>query len=89
MIVLKLLQFSFLMLILIYYAVNLIALHLNHCVESFYIDIILNQIKLLDNISKTFTFPCEKSKLVSSASSRIKNVAVFPARSKFPVKSIS
>ena len=36
-------------------------------------------------IHKTFTVPCEKSKTVSFASSRIKNILVFPALSKFAV----
>ena len=36
---------------------------------------------------KTFTVPCEKSKTVSFAFSIMKNV-VFPALSKFAVKSI-
>ena len=47
--VLKLFQFHFLLLILIYLAVNLIAFHLNYFIELFYIDIILNQTKLSHN----------------------------------------
>ena len=45
MIILKLLRFHFLLLILIYQAVNLIALHLNFCTESSYINNILDKIK--------------------------------------------
>ena len=37
---------------------------------------------------KTFTVPCGKSKTVSFPFSIIKNVVVFPALSKFAVKSI-
>ena len=34
----------------------------------------------------TFTVPCEKSEAVSIASSIMKNIVVFPARSKFVAK---
>ena len=36
----------------------------------------------------SLTVPCEKSKMASFASSAMKNVAVFPAQSIFPVKLI-
>ena len=32
--------------------------------------------------------PCEKSKIVSFGSSVMKNIVLFPSRSKFPVKII-
>ena len=37
MIILKLLHFHFLLQTFIYYGVNLIAIHLSYCIESFYI----------------------------------------------------
>ena len=39
-------------------------------------------------IYKALTVPCGKSKIVSFATSRMKNVVVSPARSKFPIKLI-
>ena len=57
-------------------------LHLKCHIELFYINIILNQNKY------TLTDLCEKFKIVSFASLIMKNIAVFPARSKFPVKLI-
>ena len=39
-----------------------------------------------NDIHNTFTFAYEKSKMVSFASSIMKNVAVFSSRPRFPVK---
>ena len=89
MIISKLLQFHFLLQTLIYQAVNLIALHLSCCITSFYIDknqMIQRSCTQENYTHKTFTVPCEKS--VSFASSKIKNIVVFPALSKFSVKLI-
>ena len=85
MIVLKLLQFNFLLLISIYQAVHLISLYLNYYIQSFYIDIIINNIQ---HIRNTLTVTCENLKIVSFASSRIKTILVSPVRSKFAVKLI-
>ena len=41
----------------------------------------------MEHIHNTFTVPCEKSKMISFASSIMKNIVV-PARSKSPVKLI-
>ena len=49
-------------------------------IQSFYIKEKLNY--------KTFTIPCEKSKMFSIASSIIKNIVVPFALSRFPVKLI-
>ena len=65
---------------------NLIVLHLNCCIVSFYTD--KNQISQWYCTYKTFTTPCEKSNTVSLASSIIKNIVVFSALSKFAVKLI-
>ena len=69
---------------------NLIALHLNYCIEPFYID--KNKIVqwdcILYHIYKTFPVLCEKSNTVSFASSRMKKILVFPALSKSAVKLI-
>ena len=76
---------------LIYQAVNLIALHLNCCIASFYINknqIIQRSCTQWNCTYKTFTVPCEKSNTVSFASSMVKNIVVFPALSKFAVKLI-
>ena len=64
---------------------SLIALRLNCCTVSFYIN--KNQIQQ-SCIHETFTGPCEKSKTVSFASSVINNIVVFPALSKSAVKLI-
>ena len=37
-------------------------------------------------IYKTLTIPCEKSKIVSFASSEMKNIVVFSSQSRFPGK---
>ena len=42
----------------------------------------------MEHIHNTFTFPCQKSKTDSFSSSIIKNIAVFPSRSRFTVKLI-
>ena len=55
------------------YCVILYGFYINHSMELYL---------------KTFTVPCEKSKTVSVAFSIIKNAVVFPALSKFAVKSI-
>ena len=86
MIVLKLLQFHILLQKLVYWAVNLIVLHLNCCIASFYTD--ENETSLWYYIYKIITTPCENSKTVSFASSRMKQNLVFPALSKFTVKLI-
>ena len=51
---------------------------------------ILIRIKLIqqNRIYKTFTVPCENSKIVSFASSRMKYNLIFPALSKFAVRLI-
>ena len=51
---------------------------------------VLIRIKLIQQnlIYKTFTIPCENSKVVSFAFSRMKYNLVFPALSKFAVKLI-
>ena len=56
--------------------------------ESFYIDIILEQNKVVEYIYNIFTVPCEKSNMLSFASSIIKKIAVFAflSRDRFPVK---
>ena len=41
---------------------NLTILCLKCYIESFYIDIILEQNKIVEHIHNTFTVPCEKSK---------------------------
>ena len=69
----------------------MIVLLLNCCIVSFYTDkkqIIQRSCTQLNCIHKNFTVPCEKSDTVSSASSGIKNIVVFPALSKFAVKLI-
>ena len=50
----------------------------------------LIRIKLIqqNHIHKTFTVPCENSKIVSFASSRMKYNLIFPALSEFAVKLI-
>ena len=42
--------------------------------------------KSYDDIHNSFTVPCEKSKVVSFASSIMKNIGLFPRRSRFAVK---
>ena len=54
---------------LLLYVVNLIALHLNCCIVSYYTH--KNQITQWNCTNKTFTVPSEKSNSVSFASSRI------------------
>ena len=44
--------------------------------------------KLYDDIHNTFIVPCEKSKIVSFASSMMKNTVVFPGWFRFAVKLI-
>ena len=60
------------------------------CNESFCIDIILKQNKTVEHVANTFTVSCEKSKAISFASSKIKNVVVFATefQARFLVKSI-
>ena len=57
-------------------------------IESFYIDVILEQDKIVEHIDISLTVPCEKSKMVSFASSIMKNIVVFPSRSRFVVQLI-
>ena len=54
------------------------------------VNFILIRIKLIqqNRIYKTFTVPCENSKIVSFASSRMKYNLVFPTLSNFAVKLI-
>ena len=42
----------------------------------------------MKHIDNTFTVPCEKSKMVSFASSIMKNIVAPAAQSRFPVKLI-
>ena len=42
--------------------------------------------KSFDDIHNTFTVPCEKSKIVSFASSIMKQIVAPSSRSRFPVK---
>ena len=58
-------------------------LHLKCYIESFYININWNKIKL-----QYFTVACEKSKAVCFATSIVKNIAAPTARAKFPAKLI-
>ena len=71
MIISKLLIFHFLLQTLIYEAVNLIALHLNYCIELFYIDKKFNY-SMTD--LQYFYSPCEKSKTGSFVSSIMKKL---------------
>ena len=48
----------------------------------------LEQNKIVEHIHNIFTVPCEKSKMVSFTSSIMKNVIVFPSRSRFAIKLI-
>ena len=57
-------------------------------IESFYIDIILKQNKIVEVIHNTLTVPCEKSKMVSFDSLIMKNIAAPAAQSWFPLKLI-
>ena len=57
-------------------------------IDSFYIDITLEQNKIMEYIHNTFTVPCEKSQMVSFASIIMKNIVAPAARSGFPVKLI-
>ena len=71
---------------------------LYYCIASFYTDITLKQnkivehavAKLYNDVHNTSTVPSEKSKLVSFASSILKNIVVFafPSQARFPVKLI-
>ena len=58
--------------------------------ESFYIDIISKQNKIVKHVHNTSTVPSEKYKTVFFASSIIKNIAVFAIgfQARFPVKLI-
>ena len=67
--VLKLLQYHFVFFNLL--SCELDNLGLKCCIESFYIDNILKQNKIVKHIHNTFTVPFEKSKMVSFASSII------------------
>ena len=51
-----------------------------------YIDIILEENKIMEDIHNTLTVPCEKSRMVSFASSIMKNIVAPVAGSRFPVK---
>ena len=48
----------------------------------------MKSIVVIEKIYKNYTVTCEKSKAVSFASSRMKNIVVIPAQSKFLVKLI-
>ena len=54
MVTLKLHQYHILLLILIHQVVNMIILHLHCYMESFYTDIMLNQLKILKKNQKYF-----------------------------------
>ena len=68
----------------------------NCYIESFYIDVTLKQNKIVeyaltksyDDIHKTLTVSCEKSKMVYFASSIMKNIVASSSQSRFPVKLI-
>ena len=64
---------------------KLVALHLNYCIGSFYI---CKKELIFKYVYKAFTVPCEKSKTVSFASSRMKKILLLFGRSKFAVKLI-
>ena len=72
-------------------------LRLKCYIESFYIDIILKQNKVVehavaksyDEIHNTLRVPCEKSKIVPFASSIMKNINLLLLTLRFPVKLIS
>ena len=49
----------------------------------------LEQNKTVEHIYNTFTFPCEKSKMVSFTSSIMKNIKLLLLTSRIPVKLIS
>ena len=40
----------------------------------------------MEDIYNTLTVSCEKSEMISFASSTMKNIALFPSRSRFAVK---
>ena len=66
---------------------NLIALYLNYCNESFHINITLKKTKIIvQRIYKNSTVNCEESKIVSFVSSRIKNILLSPWWYKIAVK---
>ena len=80
MVILRLLQFQYLLLNLIHYAMNLIVLCLNYHIEQLYTDIILCKL----NYCKThlqYSYS-KNSKIFSFASSRIKNIRVSQSWSK-------
>ena len=57
--------------------------------QTFYINTrIKHQIKFIELVYNAFSFPCEKTYIVSLTSSIIKNIVVFPARFRFPGKLI-
>ena len=65
-------------------------------IESFYIDIILKQNKIVehavakswDDVPNTLRVPCEKSKMLFFASSIMRNIVVSPSQSRVAVKLI-
>ena len=84
MITLKSNQCHFLLQALIYSVTNLTTLHSNDFNESFYI-----RLKIITpHIYNTFTVPCANFKIVSFASSKMKQILVLPGLSKFAVKLI-
>ena len=55
---------------------------------SLYIDIILEQNKIVEHIHNTLTVPCEKSQMGSFASSLMKNIVARTTQSKFLLERI-
>ena len=54
----------------------------------YYIKALLLIFFILKKTCNTLIIPCQKSKIVSFTSSIMKNIVLFPAWSKFPVKAI-
>ena len=72
---------------MIYKVVISTILRLKCYIESFYIDIILEQNKIVEHIhNNNYTVFCGKSKMVSFASSIMKIIVGTSARSRFLVK---
>ena len=81
----KLLQYHFLFQNFIFHSTILC---LKWYVESFYIDIILKENKIVKHLYNTLTVPCEKSEMVSFASSIMENIVASSSRFRFQVKLI-
>ena len=71
--ILELLQYHFLLQILIYQVANLTTLHLHIDIESVYPN------KFAEHVSSTFKIPFKKNRIVSLTFSIMKNIAMFPA----------